>query len=259
MVGRLGVTELRPTLQYIGKWLGLFPKVRNIFGEYLGASSGFFPIKPCYVEQFAQYMERDCREIDILAVWQHHMEDYIIARLMKRAQLCPPRTLEPYLCNSGEKPWSAALRGRRVVVIHPYAASIRSQYEKARRKIWTNDDLLPEFDLKTIRSPFPPNQPDGKTTWFSELDNMLEQASKVEYDVALIGAGAYGLSLAAGIKRQGKQAVLMGGAVQMLFGIKGRRWSARPEFLRLMNAAWVFPQAAELPPGAAQANSASYW
>ena len=46
---------------------------------------------------------------------------------------------------------------------------------------------------------------------------------EIEFDVAIIGCGAYGLPLAVEAKRMGKQAIHMGGATQVLFGIKVNR------------------------------------
>lgn len=49
---------------------------------------------------------------------------------------------------------------------------------------------------------------------------MKDEIDKRDYDIALIGCGAYGFPLAAHIKRSGKKAVHLGGALQLLFGIK---------------------------------------
>lgn len=45
---------------------------------------------------------------------------------------------------------------------------------------------------------------------------------KVEYDVCLIGCGAYGFPLAAHAKRTGHKAIHLGGSLQLLFGIAGK-------------------------------------
>ena len=52
---------------------------------------------------------------------------------------------------------------------------------------------------------------------------MEERIGKIDFDVALLGCGAYGLPFAASIKRMGKKAVHLGVATQILFGIKGKR------------------------------------
>ena len=54
---------------------------------------------------------------------------------------------------------------------------------------------------------------------------MYTEAVKIDFDTAIIGCGAYGFPLAAKLKAAGKQAFHMGGATQLLFGIKGSRWA----------------------------------
>jgi glycerol-3-phosphate dehydrogenase len=56
-----------------------------------------------------------------------------------------------------------------------------------------------------------------------------KRSTKKDYDVALIGCGAYGLPLASHVKRKGKQSIHLGGGLQLLFGIKGKRWDDNPE------------------------------
>ena len=53
---------------------------------------------------------------------------------------------------------------------------------------------------------------------------MENEIDKHDYEVCLIGCGAYGLPLAAHVKKQGKKAIHIGGALQLLFGIMGKRW-----------------------------------
>jgi len=45
---------------------------------------------------------------------------------------------------------------------------------------------------------------------------MKNEISEIDFDVAIIGAGAYGLPLASYIKEMGRQAIHMGGSTQMV-------------------------------------------
>lgn len=54
--------------------------------------------------------------------------------------------------------------------------------------------------------------------WFEALQYMKDEIDKCDYDIALIGCGAYGMCLAAHVKRQGKQAVHLASMTQMLLG-----------------------------------------
>jgi hypothetical protein len=62
-----------------------------------------------------------------------------------------------------------------------------------------------------------------------------------DFDVAIIGCGAYGFPLAAHLKRLGKKAIYMGGATQLLFGIKGKRWDNYRLISNFFNEHWVRP------------------
>ena len=54
------------------------------------------------------------------------------------------------------------------------------------------------------------------------LNYMFDEAMKKNFDVAIIGCGAYGFPLAAKLKQAGKIVIHLGGATQLLFGIIGR-------------------------------------
>lgn len=60
--------------------------------------------------------------------------------------------------------------------------------------------------------------------WFETLEYMKGEVAKADFDVALIGCGAYAFPLASYVKRLGKKSVITAGATQLLFGIKGARW-----------------------------------
>ena len=53
----------------------------------------------------------------------------------------------------------------------------------------------------------------GYHSWFDALKAMEEQMSTMEFDVVLIGAGSYGLPLAATAKRMGKVTIHIGGGL----------------------------------------------
>ena len=87
--------------------------------------------------------------------------------------------------------------------------------------------------------------------------------------MALIGCGAYGFHLAAHVKRRGKKAVHLGGALQLLFGIKGKRWEdalygavtlgEKGRYPALFNEYWVYPDEHYKPANANQVEGGCYW
>jgi len=89
---------------------------------------------------------------------------------------------------------------------------------------------------------------------------MCNEIDKISFDIALIGAGAYGMSIAAHIKRSGRKAVHMGGITQLLFGIKGGRWDSIPKYRDgLYNDSWIRPLSEDRPKNFETVENGSYW
>ena len=88
---------------------------------------------------------------------------------------------------------------------------------------------------------------------------MYKEALNIDFDIALIGCGAYGLPLAVQLKRAGKQAIHIGGALQLLFGIKGTRWENKPEASILFNEYWIRADLSERPRRLDQVEGGCYW
>jgi hypothetical protein len=61
------------------------------------------------------------------------------------------------------------------------------------------------------------------------------------------------------LKDRGVIAIVMGGAIQVLFGIKGRRWEKHPIISTFWNDAWVWPSEEETPAGAQIIEGGCYW
>ena len=224
--------------------------------------SGFFPNDYSLLKGFVELEKQSAAKIDIMAIWFHAFEDYYIKELMNSNVKCTYLlNFEPW--SAPEHPWSAALRGKKVLVIHPFTETIESQY-KRREKIFPGIDILPEFELKTLKAvqTLAGNKDDRFYSWFEALDWMYQEAMKIDFDVAIIGCGAYGMPLAAKIKEAGKQAIHLAGATQLLFGIRGKRWDIDPAFeyvRKWYNDAWVYPGDRDKPQDAKVVEGGCYW
>jgi len=156
-------------------------------------------------------------------------------------------------------PWTKFLKGKRVLIIHPFAKSILSQYSR-RELLFLNKDTLPEFDLVVLKSP---NTSAGNKlgdSWVENYDELCSKIDKLDFDVALLGCGGYGLPLVNYIRNhKNKSAIYMGGILQLLFGIKGKRWDDRPEVQILYNEYWIRPDEKERVDGYLKVEDGCYW
>lgn len=260
LAGRLGATELRTILDVL--------KGEKIVCKSLKAStrwsicnwSGFFPDDEIQINHFADLMLNCIKYVDLFAAWNDKMEDYILKKYASSCvQCCVLAGLEPYY--NMKSPWSRALKNKRVLVIHPFEQSILYQYTNNRAKIFPESQVLPEFELLTLKAiqTIAGQKDDRFGTWFEALQYMVDEVKTKEFDIAIIGCGAYGLPLAAEIKNMGKQAIHMGGATQVLFGIKGKRWIENPAFDCIINDTWISPMENEIPQNAEVVENGCYW
>ena len=218
--------------------------------------AGFFPGLDSNFEEYCKLTLTDTREVDFLGIWGHlNNEESFYKTYCPNSKLTKLMNLEPYYHH---EPWSLALKGKKVLVIHPFEESIKFNYEK-RNLIFPNG-VLPDFELKTLKAVQSIAYTKSQfKDWFKALDYMRNRIDEIDYDVAIIGAGAYGFSLAAHIKRSGKQAIHLGGATQILFGIRGNRWDNMPLVASLYNEHWTRPLASEIPNGHEKIENGCYW
>ena len=253
-ISRFGSTELSTLLYY--KQKRLFGNEWQAYYHILCEVSGFFPFTEEAMDRFcAQYLSF-IKNIDMLGIWRIGEENFVEG-FNKNIQLINLPAIEPYYF---DEPWSRALNGKKVLVVHPFAESIQQQFAN-RKLLFPGREVLPHFELQVIPAVQTlVNNTAGFNDWFKALDHMFSEISKTDFDVAIIGAGAYGMPLANFVKmKMGKVAVHMGGATQILFGIKGKRWYDVPKIKTMFNEYWINPSATERPAGAEKVEGGSYW
>lgn len=231
---------------------GLSPEIMSKMEN----NAGFFPADIEHLDRFYDTMMEDIKQLDILGSWLYR--ENFFENQLKEVKRIKRFDMEPYF---HDKPWSRELNGKRVLVVHPFSSSIRKQYAK-RDKLFANPDVLPSFELITYR---PVQSIAGNydklpfKSWFEALHSMKADISAIDFDVAILGCGAYGFPLAAHIKRMGKQSIHLGGATQILFGIIGRRWETEYNMSNYINENWVRPSEEEIPNNFEQIEGGCYW
>lgn len=175
------------------------------------------------------------------------------------ARITPIRQLEPFVAHSESvSPWTTALSGKKVLVIHPFTETIQSQYSR-RTCISGVSDILPEFTLQVVKPPVTFAGEKSDKPWREHFDQLIRDIEGLDFDIALTSAGSYGLPIAHEIVKSGKQAIHLGGSLQLLFGIKGKRWESRTPFSAYMDETWVRPSANEVPAGSTRVEGGAYW
>lgn len=263
MIARFGSTEIKAVLFPKTPWfLKIFIKKMmnydSVHKEFVNMKmlSGFFPSNEVSITKFSSLMYADMKELDILGSWR--FEERFLVSHFSKAKIVSLDNLEPYL---QENPWSEILKDKKVLVIHPFNKTIESQYYNKRALLFKDPRILPEFkSLQTIKAvqTLAGNKAEFNT-WFDALNAMKSEIETKDFDIAIIGAGAYGFPLAAHVKRLGKKAIHLGGPTQMLFGIKGKRWIDSPKFKNIINEHFVVPGDLDKINNASKVEEGCYW
>ena len=209
-------------------------------------------------ERFKNLYLNDIKQIDILGSYIYS-EHYLEKELSDCVKVNLNGYYAPFLWNN---PWTKNLAEKKVLVVSPFVDSIKKQYMR-RESLFADKTVLPLFKelimIKAVQT-IAGNNDEKFASWFDALQYMKDIISNKEFDIALIGCGAYGLPLAAHIKRMGKIAVHLGANVQLLFGIYGNRWIRDlPEFSKFINKNWIRPSADETPKGSETIENGCYW
>ena len=157
-------------------------------------------------------------------------------------------------------PWTLALKGKRVLIISPFADSFKEKVD-IREKIY-GIDLFPECELSFIKPP--QTQGANSSREFDvELKEFVGELEKIKdtFDIALCSCGGYGNLVCSELFDMGKSAIYVGGVLQMYFGVYGARWlRERPDAMRLyMNKYWSRPKETEKPTGFKGIEDSCYW
>lgn len=200
------------------------------------------------------------RESDLQGYWGDpcfpgfmEYEDFITP---KDQVLIEPSSLDSYIFDN---PWSSKLKGKKILIVSSFKDSIEKQL-KIKDKIWNGREVLPDAEYIVYK----PVQSMGgygpHTSWYESFDIMCRDISKIDFDVALLACGGYGVPLCWFIKNQlSKGAIYVGGCLQIFFGIKGRRWDNSENVTKHYNEHWIRPSAEEKPKIADQIEGGCYW
>lgn len=254
MVGRYGSNELSALWKVKNDGSGFECNINEDL-EKMHFNAGLFPKSKDVLLEFATEMKEATAQVDLMGVWNQLMEEYELKQWGNDPEYCKLRSLEPFWVDN---PWSAHLAGKKVLIIHPFAKTIQQQYLK-HDKLFSNPNILPDFELivqKAVQT-IAGNKDERFETWFEALEYMEKKALMVEFDVAIIGCGAYGFPLASRLKKAGKKAIHLGGATQLLFGIRGSRWEEREDYKSMMHDSWVRPL--EKPHNSDRIENGCYW
>lgn len=253
LAGKIGVNELKILHTYAHGYTAS-PDLKHD----CETGAGLVPTDNENIKWFADLFFEALSNADIVCKWSKvipNFEEDLINRNPKayRTRL---QDLEPYYF---DKPWTEALKGKKVLVFSPFAKSFENNF-KNFDKIW-NKKIINNFELKAVN--YPTSISITENSQFLNTKQIFEEYTNIikteEFDVGIFGTGCTGFLFANECKKIGKVGIHLGGATQMLFGVLGKRWINMPEFRDIINENWTWPLDSETPKGANIVEEACYW
>lgn len=255
-IARLGDVECRLLMNQEQVNYHLIKRVPDKIRTTAFKNAGMFSTDDQGIETFFNYYTSGMKHITGLCVWFNQMEDYLADKYAANATLLSLDGLESYLY---EKPWTTALKGKKVLVVSPFADTIEKQFRK-RELLFKSKETIPLFDLKTYKSFYTlPGEKIIYDKWETVLQKMKEDCLKIDFDIAILGCGSYGLALGSLLFEAGKNVIHAGGVTQIYFGIKGKRWEKRKYMSEFFNEYWVRPSEKEKPKSSNNIEEGCYW
>ena len=191
MIARFGAVELGCVVNYLGvrnkdilnyirgkaePWWWTKPTLQQ-----MSNNAGFFSISDKNLRRFSELMIQDMSSVDILASWLQ--DESRFEKELSNVYKIWLEYLNPYW---SENPWSRALEGKKVLVVHPFVDSIQKQYKK-RAFLHKHPQTLPDFDLKTIKAVQGIGGVcnEGFKDWFDAFEYMKAEINKSNYDICI--------------------------------------------------------------------------
>ena len=273
LIGRFG------TIEFDVLWGDVTKDMMSV----LERNAGVFPSEPWSVNRWRIEYEEAVKSADVLATgWYEPIkkkEQVYLQKIGWSGIQVPLRALEPYY---HKKLWTHDLEGQRVCVVSSFTDTIRSQLKKGNR-VWTGTEgttgLWPGTEGTTglwpgtegaiewsfVKTGYAPCLAMGRAGWECEneswvdcVDYVISEVMKNTPRVVIIGCGGLGMIIAGRLKKLGKICLVLGGATQVLFGIKGRRWASH-ELSKFWNSEWVGPSIEETPNQEKEIERGCYW
>jgi hypothetical protein len=252
LVSRIGAVEGLATYRFMN-----YGFINPALRRQLALNAGFYYSSRSELRSFCELNCSALQGSSVVASWDSQGQAALLDRLGGACPTVALRSLEPFWPGGD---WVAARPGLRVAVVSPFVETMAVQVRVLAQvhPQWHTGGVMFSF----VRSPLTNGEyvrAPGEPSWMERVHEMRAQVLAQRPDLVLAGAGAYGLALGELLRRDGLKVVIVGGALQLLFGISGRRWTERPEYAALLNAHWVSPSQGERPRGFQSIEGGCYW
>lgn len=260
-IGRIAGCELKVAYFYQqGNLLDIVDELRE-----LENNAGIYTKDTTSLAEYTRRLIESYDHCTVIAEWEQTGKVFAHTGsgqefITKRTQSIPKidaRALEPYYFKDS---WMPALKGKKILIVHPFSKTLSKQVENLK-KVFPNQSWFEECEFQFVQPPLTLAGNHDNKDWQEHLKPFLESLREVkEFDIALVAAGGYGMLVADYIfKDIGRSVMYIGGALQLFFGVIGKRWFDNKEILKLVNDDWSRPDKNDKPANFTRVEKGCYW
>lgn len=165
--------------------------------------------------------------------------------------------LEPYYFKDS---WMPAIKGKKILIVHPFTSTFLKQIKNIK-ELFPDRSWFEDCELKFIQPPLTLAGNHGGKDWQEHYKPFIESLRNCNnFDIALVAAGGYGMLIADFIFSElNKSVMYVGGALQLFFGVIGKRWFDNKDILKLVNDNWIRPTKDDKPNNFTRVEKGCYW
>jgi hypothetical protein len=260
-IGRIAGCELK--VAYCFQQGNLFDVVDEL--KELENNAGIFTKDNISLKEYTKRLIESYDHCTVIAEWEQNGkvfshtgsgQEYISKRTLMIPKI-DARALEPYYFKDN---WMTELKGKRVLIVHPFSKTFQKQLINLK-KIFPNKSWFEECEIQFIEPPLTLAGNHQNKDWQEHLTPFLESLRAIkDFDIALVAAGGYGMLISDYIFREMNKSVMyIGGALQLFFGVIGKRWFDNKDILKLVNDDWIRPNKNDKPENFTNVEKGCYW
>jgi hypothetical protein len=252
-IGRIAGCELNVFLPHL---LDLM-ELENNAGIYIKNEESF--------NTYKEYLLESYKHCTVIAEWDN--KGKVFSHTGAGQQFIASRTqhipkinaleLEPYYFKNS---WMPDIKGKRLLIVHPFIKTIKKQIPNIKQ-IFPNMHWFEDCTFQIVQPPLTLAGNHHNMDWQEHYKLFIETLKDInDFDIALVAAGGYGMLISDYIFTEMKKSVMyIGGALQIFFGIIGKRWFDNKDILKLVNDEWIRPLKEDKPPNFTNVEKGCYW
>jgi hypothetical protein len=208
---------------------------------------GIFPAAPKFYLEYNEFYMEHVRNIDYLGLFFQEPELELIKfyDLKNKFIYFPLQEPDRSSPENEENCYLKYFKNKKILIICPFANLLKERCSKEIfEAVWSKIGKKWFFPKKVDSLEFPYGfEEETQKAFPTAIDlfaHIKDEIVKKDFDIALIAAAGLSIPIASFVKKIGKIGIDLGGHLQFLFGVTGKRWREREDIRKMyFNESWI--------------------